>query len=164
MLNTPNHIVQRGRNHDLVFFEPSGYYFYLDKLREALIKYDCSLHSNALMTNHIHLLMSSKNKSGTNQSMQYVGRFYVPYVNHKYQLSVSIWEGRFKSNLIESEHYLLTYMRYIEENPVRANRVYHPKNYLFSSYGFNALGQKNIVVSEHEVFSKLSDDKVKRHT
>ena len=107
--------------------------------------------------------MSSKNKSGISQAMQYVGRFYVPYINHKYQLSGSIWEGRFKSNLIESERYLLTCMRYIEENPVRANMVNHPKDYLFSSYGFNALGQKNIVVSEHEVFSRLSDDKVKRH-
>ena len=161
--NVPNHIVQRGKNHDPVFFEPSDYYFYLDKLREALIKYDCSLHSYALMTNHIHLLMSSKDKSGISHVMQYVGRFYVPYINHKYQLSGSIWEGRFKSNLIESERYLLTCMRYIEENPVRANMVNHPKDYLFSSYACNALGQENVIVSEHEVFSRLSDDKIKRH-
>ncbi len=161
--HVPNHVVQRGKNRSPVFFESTDYYFYLDKLREALLKYDVALHSYVLMTNHIHLLMSAKDKTAISLLMQYVGRFYVPYINHKYQFSGSIWEGRFKSNLIESERYLLACMRYIEENPVRANMVNSAKEYLFSSFHSNALGQKNVLITEHEVFMRLSDDKDKRH-
>ena len=161
--DVPCHVVQRGKNRSPVFFESSDYYFYLDKLREALIKYNVALHSYVLMTNHIHLLMTAKDKTSISLLMQYVGRFYVPYINHKYQFSGSIWEGRFKSNLIESERYLLACMRYIEENPVRAKMVSKPEEYLFSSFHSNAEGQKNILISEHEVFMRLSDDKDKRH-
>ena len=81
--NIPNHVVQRGRSRDPVFFESTDYLFYLEKLREALLKYDVSLHSYALMTNHIHLLMTAKDTTGISQVMQYVGRLYVPYVNKK---------------------------------------------------------------------------------
>lgn len=161
--HVPNHVVQRGKNRSPVFFESTDYYFYLDKLREALLKYNVALHSYVLMTNHIHLLMTAKDKTSISLLMQYIGRFYVPYINHKYQFSGSIWEGRFKSNLIESERYLLACMRYIEENPVRANMVSHPKEYLFSSFHSNAQGQKNVLIREHEVFMRLSDDKDKRH-
>ncbi|VAW47718.1 hypothetical protein MNBD_GAMMA04-2200 [hydrothermal vent metagenome] len=92
-----------GKNRSPVFFESIDYYFYLDKLREAPLKYDVALHCYVLMTNHVHFLMSAKDKTAISLLMQYVGRFYVPYINHKYQFSGSIWEGRFKSNLIESE-------------------------------------------------------------
>jgi putative transposase len=85
--DVPNHVIQRGRSREPVFFEPAVYLFYLEKLREALLKYDVSLHSYVLMTNHIHLLMTAKDEIGISQVMHYVGRFYVPYVNNKYGFS-----------------------------------------------------------------------------
>ncbi len=161
--NVPSHVVQRGRSREPVFFEPADYYFYLEKLREALLKYDVSLHSYVLMTNHIHLLMTAKDEIGISQVMQYIGRFYVPYVNNKYGFSGSIWEGRFKSNLIESERYLFSCMRYIEQNPVRADMVSSPEDYLYSSYHVNALGLDGLIVSPHILFTQLSQDKAKQH-
>ncbi len=161
--DVPNHVVQRGRSRSPVFFEPADYLFYLETLRKALLKYDVLLHSYALMTNHVHLLMTAKNKTGISQVMQYVGRFYVPYVNNKYGFSGSIWEGRFKSNLIESDRYLFCCMRYIEQNPVRANMVSIPEDYLYSSFHANALGLSDLIVSPHTLFTQLSDDKSKRH-
>ncbi|MBE0440031.1 MAG: transposase [Gammaproteobacteria bacterium] len=160
----PNHVVQRGRNRDLIFFESTDYYFYLDKLREAIDKYYVYLHAHVLMTNHVHLLMSTAQPNGISQVMQYVGRYYVPYVNQKYGYSGSLWEGRFKSNLIESESYLLACMRYIESNPVRAGMVEQPSDYLYSSYHANALGEKDLLVTPHAEFLKLSDDPVVRQT
>ena len=161
--HVPNHVVQRGRSRDPIFFESSDYYFYLDKLREALLKYEVSLHSYVLMTNHVHLLMSAQDEKGISLVMQYVGRYYVPYINHKYGFSGSLWEGRFKSNLIESERYLFACMRYIELNPVRANLVVNLEDYPYSSYHANALGEPSMLVQPHDVFKKLSDDELKRH-
>lgn len=160
--HAPNHVVQRGRNRDAVFFESTDYYFYLDKLREALDKYQVCLHAYVLMTNHVHLLMSSINETGISQVMQYVGRYYVPYINHKYGYSGSLWEGRFKSSLVDSEAYLLACMRYIELNPVRAGMVDAPANYLHSSYHANALGCQDALITPHAEFLKLSDDAVTR--
>lgn len=160
--DVPNHVVQRGRNRDPIFFESSDYYFYLDKLREALDKYQVSLHAYVLMTNHVHLLISAPTENAISQLMQFVGRHYVPYVNKKYGFSGSLWEGRFKSSLIESERYLLACMRYIELNPVRAKMVYAPEDYVYSSYHANALSEPNILITPHDEFTKLSDNPIVR--
>ncbi|MEA3404220.1 MAG: transposase [Pseudomonadota bacterium] len=156
--DVPNHVVQRGRNRDPIFFESTDYYFYLDKLRDALDKYQVSLHAYVLMTNHVHLLMSAPTDNAISQVMQFVGRHYVPYVNKKYGFSGSLWEGRFKSSLIESEHYLLACMRYIELNPLRARMVQAPDNYVFSSYHANALSEPSLLITPHSEFIKLSDN------
>ncbi|WP_127470958.1 transposase [Thiomicrorhabdus aquaedulcis] len=160
--DVPNHVVQRGRNRDPIFFESADYYFYLDKLREALDKYEVALHAYVLMTNHVHLLLSSPTVNAISQLMQFVGRHYVPYVNKKYGFSGSLWEGRFKSSLIESECYLLACMRYIELNPVRAKMVYAPQDYVFSSYHANALSGPSLLITPHPEFTKLSDNPLVR--
>ena len=155
--NIPTHVVQRGRNRDPVFFETSDYLFYLDKLKDALHKYDVKLHAYVLMTNHVHLLMSAKNVEGISLVMQYVGRFYVSFINRKYGFSGSLWEGRFKSSLIDSDAYLLACMRYIELNPVRAGMVTQPDEYVYSSYHFNALNLPDELVIQHEELLKISE-------
>jgi putative transposase len=162
--NIPNHVVQRGRNRDPVFFEAIDYHYYLEKLKDALDKYQVELHAYVLMTNHVHLLMSAKDASSISQVMQYVGRYYVPYINQKYGFSGSLWEGRFKSSLIDSEAYLFSCMRYIELNPLRANMVEHPSEYTYSSYHCNALNQDNSLVTPHNVFCRLSDNRKQRST
>ncbi|WP_198525672.1 transposase [Thiomicrorhabdus sp. Kp2] len=157
MSNVPNHVVQRGRNRDPVFYETADYLYYLTKLKDALIKYDVKLHAYVLMTNHVHLLMSAKEVNGVSLVMQYVGRFYVSYINHKYGFSGSLWEGRFKSNLIDSDRYLFACMRYIELNPVRAGMVLRPDEYVYSSYHCNALNLADELITPHTEFVKLSD-------
>ena len=109
------------------------------------------------MTNHVHLLISAKNPDAISHVMQYVGRYYVPYINHKYGFSGSLWEGRFKSSLIESESYLFSCMRYIELNPVRAMMCETPEQYLYSSYHANALGKEDLLVTLHKDFINISD-------
>jgi putative transposase len=103
-------------------------------LRDALIKHDCSLDAYVPMTHHVHVLTLGKVTGAMSQWMQSVGRRYVRDINATYQRSGTVFEGRFKSSLVDSERYLLTCMRYIELNPVRAGLVTQPGEYRWSSY------------------------------
>jgi len=109
-----------------------------------------------LMTNHVHLLVTPDDKMGVSRMMQYVGRYYVPYINHTYVRTGTLWEGRYKSSLIDSARYLLTCSRYIELNPVRAAMVSHPSEYVWSSYAANAEGKANPIVEPHELYTTLA--------
>ncbi|MDZ7802967.1 transposase [Thiohalophilus sp.] len=115
-------------------------------LIEAAQRYDCAVHAYVLMTNHVHILVTPQDKAGVSRLMQYMVALCALY-----QLldgtSGSIWEGRFKASLIHDEEYLLTCMRYIELNPVRANMVNAPGQYRWSSYRANALGKPNKLIT-----------------
>lgn len=94
--------------------------------------------------------------------MQYLGRRYVPYINYTYGTSGSIWEGRYKASMIHDEEYLLTCMRYIELNPVRANMVKSPGAYRWSSYQANAQGVASEIIRPHLLYTKLGDSDTAR--
>ena len=153
--NIPVHIVQRGHSREPVFMEDGDYSAYLHWVGEAADRYDCAIHAYVLMTNHVHFLVTPQDKEGVSRMMQYIGRRYVPYINHTYGTSGTIWEGRFKASLIHDEHYLLTCMRYIELNPVRANMVKNPSQYRWSSYRCNAQGKENTLVKPHLLYTQL---------
>jgi putative transposase len=132
--NIPQHIVQRGNNRQAIFFHDYDYCAYMEYLREALAKNSCKLYAFVLMTNHVHLLVLGETSAGISGLMQSVGRRYVRYVNATYRRSGTLFEGRFKASLVDSECYLLTCMRYIELNPLRAGMVGDPGDYRWSSY------------------------------
>jgi putative transposase len=152
----PQHVIVRGNNREPIFIADDDYHFYLEKLKLACEKHECALHAYVLMTNHVHLLITPHSEEGLSKVMQMIGRYYVQYFNHSYQRTGTLWEGRYKATLIDSEHYLLTCYRYIELNPVRANAMAeHPADYPWSSYRFNALGQENELITPHEEYLKL---------
>ena len=137
----PQHIVQRGINREPCFFADEDYFSYLHWLQKAAADWHCAIHAYVLMTNHVHLLVTPETETGIAKLMQAVGRRYVQYINRSYHRTGSLWEGRYKSSLIQAETYLLTCMRYIELNPVRANMAPDPAQYRWSSYRHNGLGQ-----------------------
>lgn len=151
----PAHVVQRGHSREPVFFEDSDYRAYLDWLTEAATRYHCAIHAYVLMTNHVHILATPREREGVSRMMQYVGRRYVPYINHTYGTSGSIWEGRYKASLIQDEQYLLICMRYIELNPVRANMTSTPGQYRWSSYRANAQGKEDKLITPHPLYTSL---------
>jgi len=151
----PQHVVQRGNNRQACFFSDQDYVVYLDKLKEYSEKYQVALHSYVLMTNHVHLLLTPNSDSGVSKMMQSLGRYYVRYVNHTYKRTGTLWEGRYKSTLIDSQCYFLTVSRYIELNPVRAAMVAHPGEYPWSSYQKNALGKPVSLVTSHQCYDQL---------
>jgi len=151
----PAHIVQRGHNRAPVFFADQDRRHYLAWLGEALERWECALHAYVLMTNHVHLLLTPTHAEGISRIMQYMGRRYVPYVNRTYGRSGTLWEGRFKSSLIQTDTYLLACHRYIELNPVRAGIAATPQDYPWSSYHSNALGQDDPLLTPHDSYLEL---------
>jgi len=160
----PQHIIQRGNNRQAIFCANADYRFYLEKLKDAAAKHDCEIHAWVLMTNHVHLLVTPQAETGIGKMMQMLGRYYVQYFNYCYQRTGTLWEGRYKATLIDSEQYLLTCMRYIEMNPVRAGMVNHPAEYPWSSYRCNALGKSDTLVTPHPEYLALGQSVKLRQT
>ncbi len=116
----PWHIIQRGNNRSACFYDDVDYRKYLDLLEEQAHKHGCLVHAYALMTNHVHLLVTPERKDSAALMMKNLGQRYVQYINRTYCRSGTLWEGRFRSCLAQSEAYVLACYRYIELNPVRA--------------------------------------------
>ena len=131
----PHHVIQRGNNRQPIFASSADYQTLLDLLDENAKKFDVAIHAYVLMSNHFHLLATPQTAEGLPQMMQAVGRRYVRYFNQTQKRSGTLWEGRYKSTLIQTERYLLACMAYIDLNPVRAGLVPHARDYPWSSYG-----------------------------
>jgi putative transposase len=160
----PQHVIIRGNNRDPIFYSDEDYRFYLDKLQDACIKHQCAIHAYVLMTNHVHLLITPHTEDGISKTMQMLGRYYVQYFNFTHNRTGTLWEGRYKASLVDSEAFALTCYRYIELNPVRANMVQHPAEYPWSSYRCNALGQPDSIITPHYLYAALGGDAEQRQT
>ncbi len=158
----PQHVIQRGNNREPCFYTQEDFYRYRQDLRDAAEKNVAAIHGYVFMTNHIHLLVTPGHEYSITHMMQDLGRKYVRYINRTYQRSGTLWEGRFKASLVDSEAYLLTCMRYIEMNPVRAGMVLHPEEYAWSSYAANARGEADDLVHPHPLYTALGRDAPQR--
>jgi len=153
--NQPLHIMHRGNNRQDIFESVDDMVRIKEDIAFSLSKSDCYLHTYVIMSNHLHLLITPKDKQQLAKFMQSMANRYVRYFNAKHQRSGTIWEGRFKSCLVDSEDYLFTLYKYIEMNPVKANMVETPPDYEWSSYRHNALGKPDSLITEHELYKDL---------
>lgn len=151
----PQHIIQRGNNRQVCFVCEQDMAFYVHLLEEYATKFDVSIHSWVLMTNHVHFLLTPNKEDAVSDMMQSVGRRYVRYFNREYRRTGTLWEGRFKSSLVQTEYYFLQCQRYIELNPVRADMVDDPAEYSWSSYQAHGLGKKIAMHTPHIEYLKL---------
>jgi putative transposase len=158
----PLHIIQRGNNRVPCFAGTSDFLVYLTLLRQYAAKTACHIHAYVLMTNHVHLLLSAGSRTGPSILMRRLGQHYVQYFNRRQGRTGTLWEGRFRSCLVDSERYLLVCQRYIELNPVRARMVETPEAYPWSSYRANALGADDPLVTPHLVYTGLGAHDVDR--
>ena len=161
-LGIAQHIIQRGNNRQVCFAGEQDMAFYANLLHEYSQKFSVAIHSWVFMTNHVHLLVTPHEKGGVSNMMQSVGRRYVRYFNREYSRSGTLWEGRFKSSLVQSQIYFLQCQKYIELNPVRAGMVSDPAEYAWSSYQCNALGKKVRMCTPHEEYLALANSSFKR--
>ena len=151
----PQHIIQRGNNRSICFCSDSDLAFYANCLKHYSDKFDVDIHAWVFMTNHVHLLATPQKEGAVSKMMQSIGRVYVRYFNKTYQRTGTLWEGRFKSCVVETEYYLLACYRYIELNPVVANMVEDPADYVWSSYQCNALGKSSELLIPHKEYLRL---------
>jgi len=157
LAGVPQHIIQRGNNRQATFFADEDYRFYLDHLADAAHKYDCAVYAYVLMTNHVHLLAAAEKAYDLSRMMQHLGRHYVRYINRIYRRSGTLWEGRFKACLVQTENYFLKCSRYIECNPVRAGIARAPGEYPWSSYRHHAFGIPDGLLSTHVQYQLLGN-------
>lgn len=153
--NQPQHVVVRGHNRDPILARHEDFRFLYQCLYEAAQRHGLAVHAWVLMHNHLHLLVTPPNADSLPRTMQSVGRRYAQYFNRCYHRSGSLWEGRYKSGLVDTEHYLLACYRYIEMNPVRAGICRQPEDYAYSSYHANGLGKEDKLLTPHEVYLRL---------
>ena len=158
----PQHVIQRGNNRQVCFASEQDFAVYANWLKAYAKEFQVDLHAWVLMTNHVHLLCTPRVENAVSRLMQALGRQYVRYFNFSYKRTGTLWEGRFKSCLVQQEAYLLQLYRYIELNPVRAGIVNNPENYLWSSYHYNALGKSDPLISPHAEYLSLGNTPEKR--
>lgn len=151
----PQHIVQRGNDRQPCFAHDVDYSQYLQELGQAARRHACEVHAYVLMTNHVHLLVTPAEPGGASRMMQAIGRRYVACFNARYRRTGTLWEGRFRSALVDSDAYVLACYRYIELNPVRAAMCSAPDDYPWSSYHANALGRREPRLRPHPAWTAL---------
>ena len=157
------HITQRGHNRRDCFLHDTDYLVYLSLLRDLSAQTCCELHAYCLMTNHVHLLLTPSNRLSCASLMRNLGQRYVQYFNKRYQRSGTLWEGRFRSSLVDSALYVVGCYRYIERNPVRARMVASPGDYAWSSYDGNSGRSPNAILTPHAEYLALGLDDAGRH-
>lgn len=132
----PLHIVQRGHDRKAVFVEEADYSYYLENLRQAKTDHHIKVFGYCLMTNHVHLLLApGDDVNSVSRLMKILAARQTRYTNKLEDRSGTLWEGRFKASLIDSDSYLLACYRYVDLNPVRAKIVDTPFEYRWSSFG-----------------------------
>ena len=160
----PVHVVQRGNNRQVCFAKEQDLAAYANWLGEYAEKFEVHVHGWVLMTNHVHLLMTPQSDSGVTRLLQTLGRQYVRYFNYAYQRSGTLFEGRFKSSVVQHEEYFLNCLRYIELNPVRAGMVKDPGDYKWSSYRAHAFGVRPRMWTGHEQYLRMGGNDKERHS
>lgn len=154
----PLHIIHRGVNRAAVFMDEDDFSRYRNLLNEALQAQEIALHAYVLMTNHVHLLLTPPAQGRLSIAMRELGQRYVPAFNRKHRRTGTLWEGRFKSCLVDSERYLLTVHRYIELNPIRAAMTALAEEYRWSSV-YASLGiLPDPAISPHPAYLALATD------
>jgi putative transposase len=150
------HIVQRGNNRNECFRIDTDRIVYLSILRELSAHTHCAIHAYCLMTNHVHLLLTPESDAGPSTLMRDLARSYASYFNRRYKRTGTLWEGRFRSCLVDSARYVLGCYRYIEMNPVRAGMAGSPDAYPWSSHRTNTGRSRDGLITHHPEYSTLT--------
>ena len=158
----PHHVIQTGNNNQPVFLDAADYQTFLGWLRTAAKNHKVAIHAYALMPNHLHLLVTPADENGLGQMMQWVGRYYVPYFNQKYGRSGTLWNGRYKTSLIDADQYFMLCSRYIEFNPVRNGMVGKAEDYPWSSYAHHAGIRADGLIIDHPKVWELGNTPFQR--
>jgi putative transposase len=153
----PHHVIQRGNNRQAIFAKTADYQRLLDLLDDNARQFDVAIHAYVLMSNHFHLLVTPHSSDGLPQMMQAVGRRYVRYFNDSQQRSGTLWEGRYRSTLIQTDRYLLACMAYIDLNPVRAGLVAQAAEYPWTSHGHYIGRQMDKLITPHPLVWELGN-------
>jgi putative transposase len=152
-----HHLIQRGNNGQAIFFDDDDRRAYLAALQHAAASHAVAVHAYVMMDSEVQLLVTPVTAEGLSRTMQTLGRRYVAAFNRRHGRTGTLWEGRFRGTVIESERYLLSCMRFIETTPVRAGLAVHPADFGWSSYGHHAGQRVDSLLTDHALFWTLGN-------
>ncbi len=153
----PHHVIQRGNDRRAIFVDSSDQSRYLAALTDVAADQDLAIHAYVLMPNHVHLLMTPTEPLAIGTAMQALGRRYVRWFNDRHARTGALFEGRYRSTVVEADRYLLACMRYIELNPVRALLVAAPEHYQWSSYRHHTGLAIDPLITDHALYWQLGN-------
>ncbi len=162
LINVPQHIIQTGHNRLACFFDEEDYDFYLRSLHASAQQYSCEVHAYVLLENMVQIIATPKLSGGISSMMQSLGRRYVQYVNHRYRRSGTLWGGRYKSSLIDSEAFLLSCYRYVELRPLNLGLVEKLEDYRWSSFGHHSGSDQCDWIIDHHLYMELGETREDR--
>ena len=160
--NQPHHIIQRGNDNQVIFRDDEDYRRFLEWLRESAKFYRVAIHAYVLMPNHLHVLATPSDEEGLAAMMQKVGRLYVPWFNNKYGRSGTLFQGRFRTSVIDPDAYFLACILYIELNPLRSQLAFDPLDYRWSSYAHHAGVRPDPLITDHAKYWELGNTPFQR--
>ena len=158
----PHHVLQRGNDNQPIFRDDDDHRRFLEFLRESAKFYRVAIHAYVLMPNHVHLLATPADEDGLAAMMQKVGRLYVPWFNNKYGRSGTLFQGRFRTSVIDANAYFLACVRYIELNPQRNQLAFDPLEYPWSSYAHHAGVRPDPLITDHAKYWELGNTPFQR--
>lgn len=158
----PHHVLQRGNDNQPIFRDDDDHRRFLEFLRESAKFYRVAIHAYVLMPNHVHLLATPADEDGLAAMMQKVGRLYVPWFNNKYGRSGTLFQGRFRTSVIDADAYFLACVRYIELNPLRSQLAFDPLEYPWSSYAHHAGVRPDPLITDHAKYWALGNTPFQR--
>lgn len=153
----PHHVIQRGNNRQAIFLDAADRQYMLELLAECATSCRVAIHAYVLMDNHLHLLLTPQTADGLPKMMQAVGRRYVRRFNDRHGRTGTLWEGRYRSTLIDSDRYLLACMAYIDLNPVRAGMVLQATDYPWSSHAHYIGQRQDRLITPHPLVWSLGN-------
>lgn len=162
LINIPQHIVQVGHNNLPCFFDEEDYQYYLSSLRSAADQYSVDIHAYVLLPNMVQIIATPRIPDGIPSMMQSLGRRYVQFVNHRYKRSGTLWRGRYKSSLIDSDAYLLTCYRYVELRPLYLGLADSLGDYQWSSFNHHVNVKDDYLIKDHHLYTALGDNALER--
>lgn len=156
------HVSQRGNNSQAVFQHRQDYQFFINLLANTSKHFNVAIHAYVLLPDHFHFMVTPDTTDGLSLMMQAIGRRYVAYFNNRYQRTGTLWEGRFKSTMIQAQSHALNCFHMLDTHASRSGIARYTGEYPWSSYGALALGMENELLLPHPMYKALSEHAVQR--
>jgi len=158
----PHHILQRANEPQRIFRDGEDYTQFLGWLKDAARGYKVAIHAYALLPTHLHLLATPPDEASLGAMMQKIGRLYVPWYNAKYARAGGLFEGRFRTAVVDTDRHFLMCSRFIELAPMRESHAVEPGDYPWSSYPHHAGLRPNPLITDHALFWALGNTPFQR--
>jgi putative transposase len=160
-------VLLRGHNDQPVFADESDRLTFCELLRESAARHGVAIHAYALLSSEVHLLLTPAQADAPGRMVQSLGRRYVAAVNRRHGRRGTLWDGRFRSSLVDARTLLLAATVFVETRPVAAGLTAHAADWPWSSAAHHVGRRRESMVHDHEAYWALGNtpfDRERAHT